>query len=276
MSNAKVIIVSNQKGGIGKTFTVCTMANLLSTDSNEKVRRYDYRRKAEKVLVVDTDFQGNATRFLTGKDQNEFNGAGLMEAINVEDAREYIHKVNDNLYILPATASVSQFDSIFTLNEDKIENAAYLLSRTLETVKDQFDWILVDTSPSLSKMTLQALNINFGEETHVLLPMQTEDFGLDSVHKFSNTMSTIFEETNPNLRLLGIVPILTDANMSVDQEIISEAKEAFGEYVFEAVIKRRATLKKMVRDGFSEQYSEQRRALKDYYDLLNEVKKRVC
>jgi chromosome partitioning protein len=275
MNETKIIVISNQKGGIGKTFSSCILAQLLSTSNHKKISRYNLQRLAKRVLVVDTDFQGNSTKWLTGIHPREFEGKSVMEAINELDASSYIHQVRENLYVLPATRKLSEFDALLTLNWDAIDEPEYLLSKTLEKVKDQFDYIIIDTAPSLSKMTYQALNTNFGNDTYLIIPMQTEDFGLDSVHDFSETLADVVNSTNPNLRLLGILPILADAKTNVDQNIIRKSKESFGDLVFETVIKRKAALKQMVGEGFSEESSKQRKALQEYYELLNEVNNRV-
>lgn len=270
----KVLVVSNQKGGIGKTFVSGALSYLLSTDSHEKLDSI-YARKAERVLVVDADFQGDATFLLTRKEQEEFNGKGLFEAMNEEDATDYIYHVNDTLSVLPATSKVADFDNAFIMNKEKIQNAPYILKRTLEKVAHDYDWIIIDTSPSLSNLKVQALNVDLGGNTFLLIPMQTERFGFDSVFKFTDTLKETREYTNPNLSILGILPVLTDANMKVDQTIIDEARELFGDLLFDAVIKRKSELKKMVDSGFTEHYAKQREALSDFYELLNEVKERV-
>ena len=149
------------------------------------------------------------------------------------------------------------------------------MKRTLEKVAHNYDWIIIDTSPSLSNLKVQTLNVDLDGNTYLLIPMQTERFGYDSVFKFTDTLKEIREYTNPNLVILGIVPTLTDTNMKVDQNILDEARELFGELLFNTVVKRRSELKKMVNSGFTEHYAKQREALTDFYELLNEVKERV-
>lgn len=269
-----VVVVSNQKGGIGKTFISGSLAYLLSTDSHEKLPDV-FSRKAARVLLVDADFQGDATFLLTRKEQDEFDGNGLFEAMNEEDATNYIYPVTDYLSVLPATAKVADFDNAFIKNKEKIEQPAYILKRTLEKVAHNYDWIIIDTSPSLSNLKVQTLNVDLDGNTYLLIPMQTERFGFDSIFKFTDTVKEIREYTNPNLSILGIVPTLTDVNMKVDQNILDEARELFGDLLFTTVVKRKSELKKMVNSGFTEHYAKQREALSDFYELLNEVKERV-
>lgn len=274
MHLVNVIVVSNQKGGIGKTFLSGALAFLLSTDSHTRLPRKNVRKK-ERVLLVDADFQGDATFLMTRKEQSEFEGRGLFKAMSEEDASSYIYDVNECLSVLPATAKLADFDNVFLLNKDKIVQPAYILERTLSKVRDSYDWIIIDTSPSLSNLKVQALNVSLGGYTNLIIPMQTERFGFDSVLKFVDTLTDVSNYTNPNLRVLGIVPVLTDMGMKVDKEIIREARKLFDELLFETIIKRKSELKKMVDTGFTEHYAYQREALSEYYNFYNEVKQRV-
>lgn len=268
-----VIVVANEKGGIGKTTIACKLASLLSTDSHEKVEA-KYKRTAEKVLLVDTDLQGNATFFTTRQLRSQFEGRSLIEAIAEEDATDYIIELTEHLHVLPSSSKVAMFDAEFTKLRHQLKEPAKWLQRTLAPVAHNYDWIVIDTSPSLTELQLQTFNVSFGGYTNVLIPMQTERFGFHSVQQFSDTLTPVEQHTNPNLAVLGVVPVLTDGTL-VDKNIMAEAKEQFGDLLFKTVIKRRAGVKKMVDTGFSEHYAKEREALQDFYDLLLEVKQHV-
>ena len=268
-----VIIVSNEKGGIGKTTIASTLASMLASDSHEKLEG-KYKRKAEKVLLVDADLQGNSTFYLTRQLRAAFEGRSLIEAIAEEDATDYIVEVTEHLHVLPSSSKVAMFDAQFAKYRDQIEEPAKWLERTLETVAHNYDWLIVDTSPSLTELQLQTFNISFGGDTNVLIPMQTERFGFHSVQQFSDTLTPVNQHTNPNLVVLGVVPVLTDGT-AVDKNIMLEAEAAFGDLLFKTIIKRRAGIKRMVDTGFSEHYAKEREALQDFYDLLLEVKENV-
>lgn len=268
---AKIIVVSNQKGGVGKTFTSSMLAYLLSSDSNEKVAA-SQQRAAEKVLLIDTDFQGDSSFLLTRVDRDDFVGKDLMAAMLKEDATDYVVKVSEHLDVLPASEELAKFDSWFERNAYNIEDPFKILERTLAPIASNYDWIIVDTSPALTKLKNQAMSISFGNRTNMLIPLQTDRFGFDSVLQFSNTLQAAKEHMNPNLYLMGILPILADAHMSLDQKIIAEARETFEDLLFNTVIKRRAVLKEMVEHGISEHYAKQRAALVDFYDLVKEVR----
>lgn len=271
---ANVVVVTNQKGGIGKTFLSSALAYLLSTDSHSKVPE-TFKRSAERVLLVDADFQGDSTFFITRMDRDEFEGKSLMEAINTQDATDYIFKVSETLSVLPASSKLAEFDKLFTENKSSIFEPARLMERALENLADDYDWIIIDTSPSLSQLKIQTLNISLGGFTNVLIPLQTETFGLDSVVQFSDTLTAVKSKTNPALYILGILPVLTDTNMSIDKEVMDDAEQLFGDLLMSTVIKRKSELKKMVKTGFSEHYAKQREALSDFYLLVKEVRERV-
>lgn len=269
-----IIVIANQKGGIGKTTIASTLAYLLSTDAHEKLPAAQQRR-AERVLLVDTDFQADSTAFLTRMERDHFNGKSLLEAIDAGDATEYIHKVTDTLHVLPASAHLALFEQLFFENRDALDAPHKMLDLTLKAVSGSYEWVIIDTSPSLSQMKLQALNVTLDTlNTHVIIPLQTETFGLESVYQFADTLTAVSDKTNPQLNLLGIVPVLTD-NMTIDKEVISEAQEAFEGKIMQTVIKRRSELKKMARNGISEHYAAQREALQDFYRFTQEVRERV-
>lgn len=267
------IVISNQKGGIGKSYISAASSFILSTDSHERVEP-QFARTKERVLLVDTDFQGDSTTFLTRQERDAFEGCSLLEAIDDQDATKYIHKVSETLHVLPAASNLALFEQLFVENRHEIENAHKLLENTLAPVADQYDWIIIDTAPALSFMKMQALNVALGGTTYVIIPLQTETFGLDSVYQFADTLEAVNDSTNPDLSLLGIVPVLTD-NMSIDKNVVAKAKASFDGKIFETVIRRRSELKKMAENGLSEKYAKQRMALQDFYAFVKEVKERV-
>lgn len=265
-----VIVVSNQKGGIGKSFISSTLSFLLATNSHE---RSACVREAERVLLVDTDFQADSTAFITRQERDVFEGHSILEALDELDATKYIHKVSSTLHVLPAASSLATFEQLFIESRNDIDEPHKLLENALAPIADRYDWIIIDTAPSLSFLKMQALNVSLGGTTHVLIPLQTETFGLESIYEFANTLEAA-TDTNPNISLFGILPVLTD-HSSIDAEIIQTAKEEFGDKLFNTVIHRRAELKKMARDGLSEKYAKQRTALDDFYSVIEEVKARV-
>lgn len=266
----KSIVVSNEKGGIGKTFTCFALGNILSTDSHPRAKAAHHRR-ALRVLVVDLDQQGHSTLLLTGKKHTEFE-ENVMTAMAREDANNSLYEIHENLSMLPGTSKVATFEKFVTQNN--IQEPAYLLNRTLEKVADQFDICLIDTNPTTSLLNMQALNVTLGGFTNMLIPMQTEKLGYTSVLQFVSTLKAVQSTTNPNLRILGIQPILLDQT-SIDHEYVEKARASFKTLTMSHVVHRRAELKRMAEFGFSEHYAKQRQALTDYYLVAKEVVERV-
>lgn len=266
MGSPFVLGVSTAKGGSSKSFTAITLAHLLSTSSEKGLER-----TAKKVLFVDMDFQGDATENLAGVDQDEFEGKSVFEAIQGQNVEKCIHMVHDNLSILPATSDLSLLDKY--IYENNIRHSSLLLKEAIHKVADDYEAIIIDTSPSLSKGVILSL----AATEKLIIPMQTQKFGYRAVSKFSNTVLEVNQSINPNLELLGILPVMVETQKGrMDMAVLNEAKQEYGNFVFETIIRRKSALNRLINhEGFSERYAKQREALQDYYSLYKEVMNRV-
>lgn len=263
---ATIIGVSTAKGGSSKTFTSIVLAHLLSTSNKEK----GLPRKAHKTLVIDLDFQSDLSENLSKKSNENFIGKSVFEALQGKDIRNCIHKIHENLDLLPATSHLALLDKY--IFENNIKNSNLLLKNALNPIKKDYDFIIVDTSPSLSKSVIIALSAI----EKLIIPMQTQDFGYRAVGKFSNTVLEVNQTTNPELELLGILPVLMESRGRLDKDVLSEAKTEYGDFLFKTIIRRKSTLGRLINEkGFSEKYSTERKALEDYYSLYEELMKRV-
>ncbi|PFW72129.1 hypothetical protein COL23_25605 [Priestia aryabhattai] len=277
-NDVNIYVITAHKGGVTKTTSSFFMSHLFATKNHEKVRRYAYQREGQNTLVIDLDFQADLSKAILKKQYKDIKG-GVLEAIGSQDALPYIvqSQEHENLYVLPATTSLAQFDDIFAKNLAHLENPFSFLESALEEAIDTLDIknIVIDTSPSLNKLMLMGLSVSFGRSTNVLIPFQLDQFGMYSIEDMTNTLKSVKEKTNPNTKLIGLVPVLLEGTSKRDKEILVQVKNAYENLVIDTKIMRKTDIKTIVEQGFSEQYASERKALNMYYELFNNVKERV-
>lgn len=216
----KIIAIANQKGGVGKTTTSINLSGSLG------VLEY-------KTLLVDADPQANATSGL-GIDITE--NKNIYDClINHIDPREVIiPTTNPNLDLIPAHIDLVGAE----LEMIHLEHREYLLKNTLDKVKDQYDFIIIDCSPSLGLITVNALT---AADT-VIIPVQCEYFALEGLGKLLNTIKIVQGRLNEKLEIEGIVLTMYDSRLRLSNQVVEEVKTHFQELVFDTVIHRNTTL----------------------------------
>lgn len=217
----KILAVTNQKGGVGKTTTcVNLVASLAAT------RRC--------VLMVDTDPQGNATMGSgIDKHQLEYSIYDVLTGNCKIDAA--IHKMNDvGFSILPANADLTAAE-VELLNVPEKESR---LKNALESVRDEYDFILIDCPPSLNMLTVNAMVA----ADSVIIPMQCEYYALEGLTALLETISSISRTMNPKLHIEGILRTMYDPRNSLTSEVSRQLIRHFGEKVFRSVIPRNVRL----------------------------------
>jgi chromosome partitioning protein len=216
----KIIAISNQKGGVGKTTTSVNLASSLS-----------YLGK--KVLLVDVDHQANATTYM-GVNRANLNYTVADLFVNDVPIEKIIKRVKTvNVDILPARFELTNIESSLLRHENK----EFILSNALESVRSQYDFILIDCPPSLGVITINALMAADG----VLIPVQCEFLAMDGLTQLLNTIRIIQNKQKHNNKVLtieGVLLTMLDTRSNIGYEVINEVKTYFKEKVFKTIIPR--------------------------------------
>lgn len=256
--SAKIISFGIQKGGSSKTTTSGVVAHLLS--------------KEHKVLAVDMDSQGNLTEFLTKRDVVEFRGATILEAMQERDASKYIYRVTDSLHLIAAEDLLATFSRWLysDFHAKEINDRSLILSETLKTVSDDYDYIIIDTPPALGDLTINSL----AASDYVVAMFEASIFCYSALGRFLETCWHVRERVNPNMAVAGILRGLIDARRTDNKALISQVEEVYGEMCFETVLRRNAAAGRLPITGFVNN-NELDHATAQYELFLEELMDRV-
>ncbi len=212
-----IVSVANQKGGVGKTTLTVNLSAALTS-------------RGKKVLVVDTDPQGNATTSLIGlEDLDTTLLEVVMDDADVDSAIISVEKSFGTIHLLPAPPDLA-------LANIEIEGAGTLsyMKDILHPIKNSYDYILIDTPPSVSSLMLSSLIASDG----VIVPLQAEFLALEGLSQMWKLMETIRNGMNPFLELIGVVINMWDPRTILARQVLEEVKRVLGDKAFETVIPR--------------------------------------
>ncbi len=218
---AKIFCVANQKGGVGKTTTTVNLAAGLA-------------KVGQRVLLVDLDPQGNATMG-SGIDKRKLDATVydvLLEAVPVAEARVRAEACGYD--VLGANRELAGAE-VELVDLDRREKR---LREALAAVKEAYDFVLIDCPPSLSLLTLNGLCAAHG----VVVPMQCEYFALEGLSDLVNTIKQVHANLNPDLKVIGLLRVMFDPRITLQQQVSEQLKAHFGDKVFNAVIPRNVRL----------------------------------
>lgn len=251
----KIIAISNQKGGVGKTTTAINLSSGLA-------------QMNKKVLLVDFDSQGNASQGLLAitKQGKPTIYSVLLEDYPIEDA--IVHKEAPNIDILPSSISLAGAD----LEMDKMEaGKEELLKRQLMKVRDQYDYIIIDCPPSLGLLNTNALTA----ADSVLIPVQCEYYALEGVTQLLLTIRLVQQLYNPHLKIEGILLTMFDIRTKLSVEVSQDVRQNFGKQVYQNSIPRNVKLSEAPSRGLSIfEYDITCNGAKAYAGLTQEFLKR--
>ena len=218
---AKIFCVANQKGGVGKTTTTVNLAAGLA-------------KVGQRVLLVDLDPQGNATMG-SGVDKRQLEYTVydvLLESASVAEARVRADKCGYDLLGANRELAGAEIELV------GLERREKRLKQALAPVLADYDFILIDCPPSLSLLTLNGLCTAHG----VVVPMQCEYFALEGLSDLVNTIKQVHANLNPQLQIIGLLRVMFDARITLQQQVSEQLKAHFGDKVFNTVIPRNVRL----------------------------------
>ena len=255
MSTASVFCVANQKGGVGKTTTAINLAAALAA-------------LRKRVLLIDLDPQGNATMG-SGVDKNHADKNLYQVLIGdtaIADAR--VRSESGGYDVLPANRELSgaEIDLI------QMDNREQQLKQAIDQVADDYDFILIDCPPTLSLLTLNGLASAHG----VIIPMQCEYFALEGLSDLVNTIKRVHRNINPNLQLIGLLRVMFDTRVTLQQQVSAQIETHFGDRVFKTIVPRNVRLAEAPSHGLPGiVYDKNSRGAKAYIEFGDELIKRV-
>ena len=246
-----VISIVNQKGGVGKTTTTVNLSAYLA-------------QHGEKVLVIDMDPQGNATSGY-GFDKSALETSVYDLLVNDTPITEVIQSTNrENIDMCPTNINLvgAEVELVSAMSRETI------LKRAVDTISENYDFILIDCPPSLGLLTLNAL----AASTDVIVPIQGEYYALEGLTQLIDTINLVRKHLNPTIGIFGVVITMFDGRTQLTRQVTEEVRKYFGEKVFNTVIPRNIRLAEAPSYGKTiVEYDPKSRGGHAYNDLAIEV-----
>jgi chromosome partitioning protein len=248
---ARTIIVANQKGGVGKTTTVVNLSAYIA-------------EAGFKTLVIDLDSQGNSCSGLGVKKENETKG--LYEAlIGLADWREIVVPTESpNLFVIPSNINLSgaQVELL------EMKEREYRLKSVVEGLKGQYDFIFIDSPPSLGILTINGL----AAADSVLIPIQCEYYALEGLSQLLKTINLVKSKLNPPLRIEGVLLTMYDTRTNLSKQVVEEVIAYFKNKVYKTIIPRNVKLAEAPSFGKPiNRYDAASVGALSYYNLSKEI-----
>ncbi|TDM40270.1 ParA family protein [Macrococcoides goetzii] len=247
----KILAIANQKGGVGKTTTSVNLSAALA-------------ELGKKVLLVDTDPQGNATSGV-GVDKNNVENSVydmLVEDVNINKC--VLETTVENLYIIPANIALAgaEIELVSAMSREVRLKYAF---KELET---DFDYIIIDCPPSLGLLTINSFTAANG----IVIPVQCEYYALEGLSQLLNTIRLVQRHLNQSLEIEGVLLTMLDARTNLGNDVIAEVKDHFGEKVYDTIIPRNVRLSEAPSHGQPiNVYDARSTGAKTYKSLAEEV-----
>ena len=247
---SKIIAVVNQTGGVGKTTTAVTVSTILA-------------KKGKKVLLIDSDPQGNATSGV-GIDKNTEKSIYDVIINDVEINEAIVQSPIKNLYVCPSNINLAgaEVELVPMMSREQ------KLKEKLEKVENDFHYIIIDCPPSLGLLTINA----FTASNSLLIPIQCEYYALEGVGQLINTVNLVRKQLNKTLYIEGVVLTMNDARTNLSNQVIKEVKTYFKDNVYKTIIPRNVKLSEAPSFGMPiTVYAPKSKGARCYEKLTNEI-----
>ena len=245
----RVIVVANQKGGVGKTTTAINLAACLA-------------EAGQKVLAIDMDPQGNMTSGL-GVDKDAIENTVyelLLGESSVEDCLQ--KEVIENLSVIGSNINLSAAE-IELIGEEEKE---YILQKAIAPIRDNYDFIIIDCPPSLSMLTINSMCL----ADTVLVPIQCEYYALEGLTQLIHTINLVQERLNPSLEMEGVVFTMYDARTNLSLQVVENVKNNLNQAIYKTIIPRNIRLAEAPSYGMPINLYDTKSAGAESYRLLAE------
>ena len=247
----RIIAIANQKGGVGKTTTSINLSACLA-------------EKGKKVLVIDTDPQGNTTSGF-GIDKNDLENT-IYELIlgecSIGDC--IIKNIIENVSVVPSNVNLAAAE-IELIGVDRKE---YILKREVDYIREEYDFIIIDCPPSLNMLTINSMTT----ADSVLVPIQCEYYALEGLSQLIHTINLVKERLNPNLTMEGVVFTMYDSRTNLSSQVVENVKQNLNQRIYNTLIPRNIRLAEAPSYGMPiNLYDSKSAGAEAYMQLADEV-----
>lgn len=258
---ALTLTVGNFKGGVGKT-------------TNSILIAYTLAQKGIKTLVIDLDPQANATKTLTLTKLNQDEDGiltfekTLMRGIADNKIDDLPIKIIDNLFLMPSNIDFEEFAKFLYQNTDNQRDEDFYFSKLLDPIKESFDIIIIDVPPMSKEITRNAVT----SSDYVLISLQTQEHSLTGAENYIEELNKLNEKYDLNLTVVGLLPVLLKNTGTVDEYIIENAKEIFGESnIFSTIVPQMERIKRFDINGITNHDRHDLKVLQKYNEVTDEL-----